>query len=193
MIAQLHHVGVPKEKNYSIAEVTEIFLHNIWRDKFLQITALSMGMHAFLKNIIDSDADKRAKEYNSLLDVLDGSTETIWSIARGHIVTIMLVADYGTLDKIKGHKDRGTAVLDAAQTYTNGLAVAMGNFQKGGDGYRELEWPSMLDSAVLGPEKKLTFEGIKKLLESNCKWALVPVCDTACVTDPKCDPRGAEQ
>ena len=53
VIAQLNHVGVPKEKAYSLAEVAEIFLHNIWRDKFLQITALSMGLHSFLKNIVE--------------------------------------------------------------------------------------------------------------------------------------------
>ena len=63
-----------------------------------------------------------------MLDVLDGSLETIWSVDRGHIATIMLVADYGTLDNIKGHKDMGAAVLDAAQTFSNGMVMGIGSW-----------------------------------------------------------------
>ena len=70
------------------------------------------------------------------------------------------------------------------------MAMALGFFQKGGDGFKKLEWPSSLDSAVLGAEKKLTAEGINKLTESNCTWALVPVCDSACVTEAQGDQRG---
>ena len=55
VIAQLHQVGVPKEKKYSLAEVTEIFLHNIWRDKAMQITALSTGLFEHLTNILASE------------------------------------------------------------------------------------------------------------------------------------------
>ena len=186
VIAQLNHMELPKEKVYSQTDVTEIFLHNIWRDKFLQISALCMGMHTLFEKTIESDADK---EYSSLIDALVVSLDSMWAVTRKHIVTTMLDADYGTLAKIKGHKDRTAAALEAAQTYTNGLAMVIGNIQRGawkGD----LQWPSMLDSAVLGPDKKLTIEGIKKLLENNNMWGLVPVCDAACTTDPKCDPRG---
>ena len=77
VIVQLHQVGVPKEKKYSLAEATEIFLHNIWRDKALQITALSNGMHTHLKYIIEEDPVLAAKEYPSLLDVLMGDLERI--------------------------------------------------------------------------------------------------------------------
>ena len=52
VIAQLHQSGETKEKEYSLAEATEIFLHNIWRDKAMQITALSTGLFQHLSNIL---------------------------------------------------------------------------------------------------------------------------------------------
>ena len=74
-------------------------------------------MHAHLIHTIEHEADIRAKEHNSLLDVLVGPLGGIWSVAKGHIVLTMLKADFGTLDKIKSHQDRSQAVLDAAQTF----------------------------------------------------------------------------
>ena len=145
-----------------------------------------MGMHTLLEKTIESVADK---EYTSLIDALVGSLDGMCAVTRKHIVTSMLDADYGTLDKIKGHKNRNAAALEAAQTYTNGLAMVIGNIHRGawkGD----LQWPDTLDSVVLGPNKKLTTEGIKQLIVSKNMWSLVPVCDAACTTDPKCDPRG---
>ena len=43
VIAQLHHSAEAKEREYSLSEATEIFLWKIWRDKSMQITALSSG------------------------------------------------------------------------------------------------------------------------------------------------------
>ena len=45
-----------------------------------------------------------------------------------------------------------------------------------------MEWPDSLNTAILGAEKKLTAEGIAKLKDPYNMWALVPICDAACVT-----------
>ena len=55
VIAQLHHSVATKEREYSAAEATEIFLWNLWRYKTMQFTALHSGLTMHLSNILEDE------------------------------------------------------------------------------------------------------------------------------------------
>ena len=127
-------------------------------------------------------------ELNSLYNS-NGPVEIMWEAVRAEINNRMLNADFGTLAKIKGHKDRSTGSTEASRTYAHSLALTLASLQVDNEEV-DLKWPKELDDAVIDPiTKKLTSEGINKLVEGNLKWNLIAICDAACTTGPSCDPR----
>ena len=99
-----------------------------------------------------------------------------------HIMTSILAADFGILDKVKHHPERNNAASEAAKAYVIALAIAVSEASKGPQTGKVLEWPESLNTEILGAEKKLTAEGIAQLKDPYNMWALVPISDAACVT-----------
>ena len=115
----------------------------------------------------------------------------MWGTTTEYLTNAISKAKFGTLDKVKDHPERNKAAGEAAQTFVSALGMALSKFQVGAkDGARRLEWPDSLDTAILGADRKLTALGIQQLQEGNCTWALVTVCDAACVTQGPQDRKG---
>ena len=126
-IAQLHEVGVPKEKKYSLAEATEIHLHNIWRNKAMQITALSGGMYGNLSKILENEIQHGGEQpvHSTLLDLYSGNNGPLWDKTGEYLTNAISKAEFGTLDKVKDHPERYKAASEAARAFVNSLAMAL--------------------------------------------------------------------
>ena len=78
------------------------------------------------------------------------------------------------------------------KTFVNTLGMAISKIQviAKKDEVRRLEWLDSLNTAILGADKKLKALGIDQLKQPNCIWALVPICDAACVSQSLKDQKG---
>ena len=93
----------------------------------------------------------------------------------GLILTSILAADFGTLDKVKHQPERNEAASEFAQAFTIALTMALSEVLKGRNPQtgKGLEWPDSLNIAILGVDKKLSTEASpsSKSLTSYGPWS----------------------
>ena len=92
----------------------------------MQITALSIG----LTNILTDETTNSGgpQEHPDVPSMLANNTESLRAATRGHIMTTILAANFGSLDnvknqKVKNHKDIYEAARKVATAFTSAITI----------------------------------------------------------------------
>ena len=94
----------------------------------MQITALSLGLTKHLSNILADETENAVggpQVHPDVPSLLTNNTENLKDEALGHILTSILPADFGSLEKVINHKGRSEAASQAAKAYTAAISMAL--------------------------------------------------------------------